>query len=259
MQVGVIVARPVSVLVTLAVGLATVLLSAPPAQAASIGVLSGAGPRPNATRLKFDAGDRVKAQVDVGSGNLYVTVRGLALQGVSAQQEVGAFYNSAAAASTPLPRLGKGWGLDHTPDIKVKKESDNSVTYYASGGLVGNFPLVSGSTTNYTSAKGFKSDLVKTSTGWELTERTSKAKRAFDTGGAMVSVTDRNGNKTTISAAAAQGSFPDVTVTATAGPTDARTATVRTTAGCDVGAAAGGDHTPGGAVRYRRPGDDEGH
>ena len=222
------VARPLSVIVTLAVGLMFVLLAAPPAQAASLGALAGAGPRPKATRLKFDAGDRVKAQVDVGSGNLYVTVRGIALQGVNAQTEIGAFYNSAAAASTPVPRLGKGWGLDYTPDIKVKKESDNSVTYYAPGGLVGNFPLVSGSTTNYTSAAGFKSDLVKTSTGWELTERTSKTKRTFDSTGALTKVTDRNGNTATVASVIGQGSFPDVTLTSTAGPTDARSGTVKT-------------------------------
>ena len=230
MSVRVVVARPLSVILALAIGLVTVLLSAPPAQAASIGALSGAGPRPNATRLKFDAGDRVKAQVDVGSGNLYVTVRTIALQGVSAQTEVGAFYNSAAAATTPMPRLGKGWGLDYTGDIRVKKESDNSITYFGPGGLVGNFPLVSGSTTNYTSAKGFKSDLVKTSTGWELKERTSKTKRTFDTTGVLVSVTDRNDNKTTIASATGDSSFPDLTVTATAGPVTGRVATVKTTA-----------------------------
>ena len=176
-----VVERPVSLLLATGLGLVTLLATPAPAMAAAIGALAGAGPRPQATRLKFAAGDRVKAQVDVGSGKLYVTVRGIALQGVSAQDEIGAFYNSAAAASSPTPRLGKGWGLDYTGDVRVAQQSDNSVTYYGPGGLVGNFPLVSGSTTTYTSAKGFKSDLVKSSSGWTLTERTSKVKRTFDT------------------------------------------------------------------------------
>ncbi len=222
-----VVERTVSLLLATGVGLVTLLATPAPAMAASIGALAGAGPRPQATRLKFDAGDRVKAQVDVGSGNLYVTVRGIALQGVSAQVEIGAFYNSAAAASSPTPRLGKGWGLDYTGDVRVAQQSDNSVTYYGPGGLVGNFPLVSGSTTTYTSAKGFKSDLVKSSSGWTLTERTSKVKRTFDTSGALISVTDRNGNTTSIASSTGQTSFADLTVTSTAGPVDARAATVK--------------------------------
>jgi hypothetical protein len=45
--------------------------------APSIGALAGAGERAGATRLSFTAGDSVNAQVDVGSGNLLVTVRAL--------------------------------------------------------------------------------------------------------------------------------------------------------------------------------------
>ena len=87
----------VSVTVTALVATGIAAASAPNAAAVSIGPLAGAGPRPNATRLTFDAGDRVRAHVDVGSGNLYVTVKGLALQGVGSQLELSAFYNTAAS------------------------------------------------------------------------------------------------------------------------------------------------------------------
>ena len=51
----------------------------------SIGSLAGAGERPNATRLSFTAGDSVEAQIDVGSGNLLVSVRGVTLPGINQQ------------------------------------------------------------------------------------------------------------------------------------------------------------------------------
>lgn len=197
--------------------------------ATSIGSLADAGARPGATRLSFTAGDRVQAQVDVGSGDLYVTYAGLALQGVGSQVQVGAFYNSAATSLTS--RLGKGWGIDDTPDVRVAAQSDNSVTFYGPGGLTGNFALKSGSTTTYTAPAGFEADLVKTGSGWDLTEHSSRVKQSFDTSGALVAVTDRNGNKTTVAQATGQSSFQDVTIVTPGGPVPARTATVSTDAG----------------------------
>ena len=139
-----------AVLVTAVMVGATVGVPVSPASAGpSIGVLSGAGERPGATRLAFTAGDSVQAQVDVGSGNLLVSVRGIVLPDVNRQVVVGAFYNSAAASATPVPRLGRGWGLDYTPDVRLVVNADSSVTYHASGGLVGVFDLAAGSTTAY--------------------------------------------------------------------------------------------------------------
>lgn len=164
-----------ALLVSIGVMAAVVGVSAPAAVAGpSIGSLAGAGERPGATRLGFTAGDSVRAQVDVGSGNLLVTVRGLSLPDVNRQVQVGAFYNSAAAAQTPVPRLGRGWGLDYTPDVRVVANADSSVTYYASGGLTGVFDLAAGSSTTYVTPGGFKSSLVKTASGWTLTVHESQ-------------------------------------------------------------------------------------
>ena len=198
-----------------------------PAQAASIGDLAYAGPRPNATRVSFTAGDSVQAGVDVGSGNLYVTVRGLSLPGVNTQIGVGAYYNSLSRGISQ--RIGSGWGIDYTTDVRVVQESDASVTYYGPGGLTGNFLAHWQSGPSYTSAAGFKSDLVKTSTGWTLTEHGSQVKRTFDTAGSLTQVTDRNGNATTVTSAS--GPLTDLTIVTPAGPTNARTATVKTVSG----------------------------
>lgn len=76
------------------------------------------------------AGDSVEAEVDVGSGNLLVTVRAFSLPAVNSAVTMGAFYNSSAAAETPVPRLGKGWGISNTPDIHVVENSDDSVAFH---------------------------------------------------------------------------------------------------------------------------------
>jgi len=212
----------ITALVTISAAL--VGASSPASAYPSLGALAGAGERPGATRLAFTAGDSVKAQVDVGSGNLLVTVKAISLPSAT----LGAYYNSAAASATTVPRLGKGWGLDYTPDVRVVANPDSSVTYTGPGGLTGGFDLVSGSTTAYVSPPGLKVDLVKTSTGWTLTDHNSQEKLKFDSTGALASREDRNGNTTTVSQTYAP-SFPSLTIATPVGATEARTARVATT------------------------------
>lgn len=234
-------------------------LTAGPSPAAvaapSIGALAGAGERAGATRLPFTAGDSVRAQVDVGSGNLLVTVRGFALPDVNRQVQLGAFYNSAASQVTPTPRLGRGWGLDYTPqDVRVVENADDSVTYHASGGLTGVFTPVVGSSTRYVSPGGFKETLTKTAAGWSLTEHQSQDTLRFDTGGGLVSITDRNGNTTTITASGSN-EFRDVAIDTPAGTTRAGTATVSTEANGNTTLSHGGSDTLR-QVRFARNGAD---
>lgn len=89
---------------TVLIGSVLGISTAPAMAGPSIGALAGAGERPGATRLSFAAGDSVRAQVDVGSGNLLVTVRGLTLPDVNRQVQLGAFYNSAAASASGTVR-----------------------------------------------------------------------------------------------------------------------------------------------------------
>lgn len=90
-----------SILVT---GVTVGMPMSPAVAGPSIGSLAGAGERPGATRLVFAVGDSVRAQVDVGSGNLLLSVRGLTLPDVNRQVQVGAFYNSQ-----PLRLRCRGW------------------------------------------------------------------------------------------------------------------------------------------------------
>ena len=60
------------------------------------------------------------------------------------------------------------------------------------------FTPVSGSSTAFTPPKGVKADLVKTSTGYTLTSRTTAEVQTFDADGKAVSIADRNGNTTTL-------------------------------------------------------------
>ena len=216
--------------VSVVVGVACLSASPLPAFGATdIGNLQYAGERSGGTRLKFPAGDAVEAQVDVGSGNLLVSVKGIALQGVKTQIQTGAFYNSVAVTSIgESTRLGRGWGLDYTPSISVKKNTDNSVTYTGPGGLTGLFPLKSGSTTSYKAPDGFTVDLDKTSTGWAMTDHGSQQKSKFNTAGDLVSRTDRDGNVTAVNSTGTSGGFPNLSIVAPAGPTAGRTMTVST-------------------------------
>jgi RHS repeat-associated protein len=187
-------------------GALMVLLGPVPSASATptLGALSGAGERPGATRLSFYAGDSVKAQVDVGSGNLLVTVRALALPDVHGQLQLGASYNSGVALADPsLPRLGvRGWSLDYTDDVRMVPEtstpSTSAVTYRGPGGIAGVFTPIAGSSNpiRYTSPAGFKSTLTYDTSGYKLVENDSQQTRLFNTGGLLTAVKDRNGNTT---------------------------------------------------------------
>lgn len=134
--------------------------------ATDIGALEWAGERAGASRLQFPAGDSVQTSVDVATGNLAVSVRAIALVGVKTQIQTGAFYNSVAVNSiSASTRLGRGWGLDLTSSVNLRKNTDNSVTYTGPGGLTRVFPLKTGSTTSYDAPDGVTVDLDKTSTG----------------------------------------------------------------------------------------------
>ncbi|WP_375433302.1 hypothetical protein [uncultured Friedmanniella sp.] len=169
--------------------------------------------------------------MDVATGNLLVSVKGLALVGVKTKIQTGAFYNSVAISSIgSTTRLGRGWGLDLTPSINLKTNTDSSVTYTGSGGLSRVFPLKSGSTTSYDAPDGITVDLSKTSSGWTMTDHQSQAKLKFNTAGELISQEDNDSNKTLVTDTGAGALFRNLSIVAPAGPTTARTITVATDA-----------------------------
>ncbi|ANZ43512.1 hypothetical protein BBK82_43230 [Lentzea guizhouensis] len=151
------------------------------------------GPRPSATRIPFSISDKVSASVDVGTGNLLVTTSDLALPGIQGDLQLGLTYNSlrlGAGTALPSGSAGAGWAMRVGQDTKVILNSDNSVLYLAPEGREGLFQP-SGAT-GYTAPAGFKVAMVKTASGWTITDHDSNSVSTFDSAGRLVSITDRN-------------------------------------------------------------------
>jgi len=174
------------------------------AQSASAALPSGpattglTGSRPSATALSFPISDQVQASVDVATGNLLVTTAGIAMPGVNSTIPIGASYNSLGwqTGATSTVAANK-WSLGLASAGTLSLNGAN-VVYTGADGVTWNFVPLAGSATAYTSPAGFKQDLVKATTGYTLTDRTSRQVVTFDADGKALSVADRNGNATKI-------------------------------------------------------------
>src|SRR5215470_7795589 len=182
----------------LAAGLAAIEV-APAASAASLPV--GTGPVPGGTFLTFNLTDRLQAQINVGSGNLLVRSTDLVLPGIEGNVVLGADYNSRMiGSSTETGAFGHGWRSRSGIDVRLIANSDSTVTFTGPDGVVGVFKPISGtSPTQYTSPGVFKATLVKTSSGWKLTGHGCGCVTAFNSSGHPSTITDRNGNVSTVS------------------------------------------------------------
>lgn len=178
------------------------------------------GSRPGATRLPVPVSDTVSASVDVGTGNLSVSIGALSLPGVNGDASLGMVYNSRSAdqvTSYTAPR----WSVALASAGSLSTTS-KGVLFTSGDGYSALFTPVAGSTTAFTPPVGVKADLVKTSTGYTLTSRTTAEVQTFDADGKAISLADRNGNKTTL---AYSGARP-IKVVGTRASEAARTATV---------------------------------
>jgi len=182
----------------LAAGLAAIEV-APAASAASLPV--GTGPVPGGTFLTFNLTDRLQAQINVGSGNLLVRSTDLVLPGIEGNVVLGADYNSRMiGSSTETGAFGHGWRSRSGIDVRLIANSDSTVTFTGPDGVVGVFKPISGtSPTQYTSPGVFKATLVKTSSGWKLTGHGCGCVTVFNSSGHPSTITDRNGNVSTVS------------------------------------------------------------
>jgi YD repeat-containing protein len=158
----------------------------------------GTGPVPGGTFLTFNLTDRLRAQVNVGSGNLLLRSTDLVLPGIEGNVTVGAAYNSLLVGSGIDPgAFGHGWRSRSGIDVRLFPASDGTVTLAGPDGVVGVFSPITG-TNNYTSPGVFKATLVKTSSGWNLTDHGCGCVTAFKPSGKPSTITDRNGNVTTV-------------------------------------------------------------
>ncbi|MCC3279648.1 hypothetical protein LJ754_10855 [Arthrobacter sp. zg-Y40] len=159
----------------------------------TIGLL---GSRPGATPLPVPVSDTVSASVDVGTGNLSVSIGALSLPGINGDASLGMVYNSRStddASSFTSPR----WNLA-LASAGTLSTTSKGVLFTSGDGYSALFTPVSGSTTAFTPPAGVKADLVKTATGYTLTSRTTAEVQTFNADGKAVSLADRNGNKTTL-------------------------------------------------------------
>lgn len=199
-------------------GLAPAAFSAPPAGDSSL--TDTLGLRPGATRLPVPVSDRVQASVDVATGNLMVQVKALDLRGVDQDVGVGVAYNSQAAPATSGPAQPR-WNLAISGAGALTTEAGR-INFVAADGSVSVFTPVAGSATAYTPGPWVKADLVKTSSGYTLTWRTTAIVVTFGNDGKATQVTDRNSNTTTIG----YSSSRPINVVATKGQSGARRATI---------------------------------
>ncbi|MQY07160.1 RHS repeat-associated core domain-containing protein [Actinomadura macrotermitis] len=165
------------------------------AAVAAASVPVGIGPVRNGTFLSFNLADYLQLKVNVGSGNAMVRTTDMSLPGIGGNVTVGAAYNSLLhAADVPTGVISPGWTTRVGQDVRLRKNSDSSVTFTGPDGTSGVF-TTSGS--GYTTPKEFKGDLVtQTGGGWKYTDHGSGRKLYFDSAGLPTKIEDRNGNTT---------------------------------------------------------------
>ncbi|MFQ4150211.1 RHS repeat-associated core domain-containing protein [Arthrobacter sp. LAPM80] len=189
----------------------------PTGDVSTLGLL---GARPGGTRLPVPVSDQVSGSIDVGTGNLSLSVGALSLPGIGGTVGLGMSFNSLSADTGTSGLVAPRWTLALGSAGSLSQTS-TGVLFTSGDGYSALFTPVTGSTTAYTSPAGVKADLVKTgTTGWTLTSRTSASVVTFDTDGKATKVTDRNNNPTTITWTSGRPR----TVTSTRGVAGARVA-----------------------------------
>lgn len=188
--------RTIAGLAVSATVLGGVVAFAAPASAAS-NPTPTAGARRNATRLPFSVSGTASFSVDVATGNVLFTDQLITLPGVTSSVPVQLWFNSSVfGTSTPSAvtgSTGTGWGITGF-DQRLVTNADSSVTYYGVGGLSGVF--TPSDSTHYSPPSQFQANLLKTSTGWTLTDHASQTVLTFNSGGRLTQSEDRNHNAT---------------------------------------------------------------
>ena len=199
-------------------------LAVPAASTALQDTLGDLGVRPGATQAPVRITDQVSASVDVGTGNFMLQIAGLSLPGVTGDTMIGLTGNSLSKERSETSAAPQRFELTAGAAGSLSTVS-GGVIYEGPDGYTAKLTAVAGSTTAFTAPAGVKADLVKTSTGYTLTSRTTATVTTFDTDGKTTTVADRNGNKTTYTYT--NGVLSKVI--GTRGTAEAKTATINVT------------------------------
>lgn len=158
----------------------------------------GAGERPGGTRVPFTIGDKLKAQVDAGSGNLMLSTTLFSLPRRSGTAlDVGLDFNSVTLLGQGdfSGSFSRGWRLSTGSDIRLRPKAQGAFVYYGAGGVTGTF--YPNGTNSWAPPPGIKMTLAADGGGWKLTDHDTGQVQHFDGGGQLVKITDRNGNAST--------------------------------------------------------------
>jgi RHS repeat-associated protein len=165
----------------------------------------GAGSRPGATRIPFTIGDKIKAQVDVGTGNLLVSASQLTLRRVTDPLDLGMTWNGLTLAngSRYSSVVAPGWRFSTGNDVRLANAGNSTLVYYGPNGITGAFTYdkTVGNVNFYTSPKAIKASLTRDllSNTYAITMHSTREKYRFTLAGQLYAIEDRNGNDTTLS------------------------------------------------------------
>lgn len=149
--------------------------------------------------LDFPISDTTKASVNLGAGNLTLSVAGLAVPGVGGDRGIGAVYNSLQTATgsvDPTGLLGPGFRLTESPDVRLVKYPDGSVRFIDASGRAAVYAYhpADGSYTSPVGDGGTRLTRAGTAGDWTLTTLASNRRQVFRAAdGLLISDADRNG------------------------------------------------------------------
>ncbi len=187
--------------------------------------LLGAGDRSFFTERTLNIGDRLRARINIGTGNLEVALDDLALPSVSGKLALTQTYSSlsqAPGSTATGGSAGAGWRLPLGPDVTAQRTAGGSVRYTGAGGFVALFTGNPRAGRPYTSPAGIDATLVEATRGpcagqLRLTFHHSGRRQCFDSQGRLTAQLDRNGNAVGIAYDGA-GRVSSLTGTAGTGP-----------------------------------------
>ena len=179
---------------------------------ATNGPTAGAGTPGEYTYDSHTLSDNLKAKVNVGTGNLNVTMGLLGVPGISGDTTLSIAYNSAdqspQAAVHGSAVTGLGWRIAPFGDVSLVTYPDGSASYYAGDGA--SYTFLNNNTPTLTEPTGINATLSHPAgQDWKLTDHGTGGVLDFGpNGGGVLSQADRNGNTITYTY---QPGTPDVT------------------------------------------------